>query len=209
MCRKWVEEKARNSVLESKLTNSATYELVVRTGNIKGAATDARVYVELYGPEALTPGALLGAANNGPRASPVPAAACGSPGGSGCLSATADSSGEVRLFDADSTVRPFQRGATNSFTVACYNVGLPARLKVWHDNTGRYPDWFLLDIRVRKKGARNWVNFQCNRCVSVCLMATVFDGCKAHLVGHRLDCGLPAEAALQWEKRPEPHYGGD
>lgn len=166
--RKWVEQKARNSVLESKLTNSATYELVVRTGNIKGAATDARVYIELYGPDALTPGALLGAANNRP-ASPAPAAAqpaCGSPGGS-CLSATADSSGEVRLFDADSAVRPFQRGATDSFTIACCNVGLPARLKVWHDNTGRYPDWFLLDIRVRKKGARDWVNFPCNRCVGV------------------------------------------
>lgn len=182
MRRKWVEEKARNSVLESKLVNSATYKLVVRTGNIKGAATDARVYVELYGPDALlTPGAgLLGgaAANSNRPASPVVPAgaaqqlACGSPGGSGsCLTATADSSGEVRLFDGDSTVKPFQRGATDSFTIACYNVGLPARLKVWHDNTGRYPDWFLLDIKVRKQEARDWVNFPCNRCVRWCLMA--------------------------------------
>lgn len=170
-----MEEKARNSLLESKLVNSATYELVVRTGNIKGAATDARVYVELYGPDAMTAGPLLGPPHTGclltanRAASPVTAPAACTGGGnstggsSGPLSATVDSSGEVRLFDADSSVKPFQRGAADSFTLACYNVGLPARLKVWHDNTGRYPDWFLLDIKVRKQGSRDWVTFPCNR----------------------------------------------
>jgi hypothetical protein len=198
--RKWVEEKARNSVLESKLVNTATYELVVRTGIVKGAATDARVYIELYGPDAMTPGALLGPNRPASPATAAVGAACSSsspgasPGaGSSCLTATADSSGEVRLFDADSTVKPFQRGATDSFTVACYNVGLPARLKVWHDNTGRYPDWFLTDIRVRKKGARDWVTFPCNRyaghndngtCQSVhCLL---------------LPCAATATHELQW-----------
>lgn len=149
-----MEEKARSSVLESKLINTATYELVVRTGNAKGSATDARVYVELYGPDAMTPAGALGhmqhtymlsaAGSTPPPGSPSTAAAVqcasggaggggnssSSPGGGGVLTATADSSGEVRLFDADSTVKPFQRGATDSFTVACYNVGLPARLKV-------------------------------------------------------------------------------
>jgi hypothetical protein len=184
VCRKWVEEKARNSVLESKLVNTATYELVVRTGIVKGAATDARVYIELYGPDAMTPGALLGPNRPSSPATAAAGAACssGSPSaGSSCLTATADSSGEVRLFDAESTVKPFQRGATDSFTVACYNVGLPARLKVWHDNTGRYPDWFLTDIRVRKKGAKDWVTFPCNRYAGLTTTATanVYTACQA------------------------------
>ena len=33
--------------------------------------------------------------------------------------------GEVRLFDVDSHAKPFQKGATDSFTVLCHNVGLP------------------------------------------------------------------------------------
>lgn len=159
-----MEEKAKNSVLESKLVNTAAYEVVVRTGSAKGTATDARVYVELYGPDA--PGPL---AVNRPSSPVTAAAVCagsgsGSPSLSGCLTATSDASGEIRLFDADSTVKPFQRGATDSFTVACCNVGMPVRLKVWHDNTGRYPDWFLVDIKVRKQGTRDWVTFPCNRC---------------------------------------------
>lgn len=83
-CRKWVEEKARNSVLESKLVNTATYELIVRTGNVKGAATDARVYIELYGPDAMTPGALLGTNRPASPATTAAGAACSSssPGGS-------------------------------------------------------------------------------------------------------------------------------
>lgn len=196
LCRKWVEEKAKNTVLESKLVNIAVYEVVVRTANVKGAASDARVYIELYGPSSammtmmmpLT-GSFAGhqaaclTASSSSEAAPLSvrttaAAAAATAGGAagGCLTAAAatdDSSGEVRLFDADSSVKPFQRGATDSFRVACYNVGLPARLKVWHDNTGHYPDWFLLDIKVRKEGVREWVTFPCNRSVSVCVFVCV------------------------------------
>lgn len=40
--------------------------------------------------------------------------------------------------------------------------------QVWHDNTGRHPDWFLVEMRVRKQGARGgeWVTFPCNRWLS-------------------------------------------
>ena len=31
------------------------------------------------------------------------------------------------------------------------NVGLPNTIKVWHDNTGRHPAWFLEYIRIRKR----------------------------------------------------------
>jgi hypothetical protein len=179
MCRKWVDEKAKNSAMEARLINTASYELQVQTGAMKGAATDARVYVELYGANALLPSAahLLAPAA-------AAAAAVGAPGSAGMMlraaatagagppaaatpGGVADSSGEFRLFDADSPVKPFQRGATDAFTVSCYNVGLPQRLKVWHDNTGRHPDFFLVDIRVRKQGAREWTTFPCSRCASL------------------------------------------
>lgn len=143
--RKWVEEKAKNQVLESKLVNAATYEVQVTTGSVKGAATDARVYLELYGPDfcpATSPTATVGTLA----------------GIDGC-----GSGGEVRLFDIDSHEKPFQRGALDSFTVVCHNVGHPARLKVWHDNTGRHPDWFLVEIKVRKKGTKDWACFPCSR----------------------------------------------
>jgi hypothetical protein len=35
--------------------------------------------------------------------------------------------------------------------VSCPTLGLLESVRVWHDNSGRYPDWFLDEIRVRKK----------------------------------------------------------
>lgn len=34
--------------------------------------------------------------------------------------------------------------------MTCKNVGLPNVIKVWHDNSGRHPGWFLEYIRIRK-----------------------------------------------------------
>jgi hypothetical protein len=44
-----VEEKARNQLLQSQLEDSCPYEVQVTTSDIKGAGTDARVYLEVYG----------------------------------------------------------------------------------------------------------------------------------------------------------------
>jgi hypothetical protein len=181
-CRKWVEEKAKNQVLESKLVNAATYEVVVKTGSTKGAATDARVYIELYGPDSCASPTAAAAAGltTGPFAGSSTAAThmqyiqqlqqqqygTLSAGVSAGLASAMDGcggGGEVRLFDIDSHAKPFQKGASDSFTVLCNNVGLPARLKVWHDNTGCHPDWFLAEVKVRKKGSKDWVCFPCNR----------------------------------------------
>lgn len=38
--------------------------------------------------------------------------------------------------------------------VTARDVGLPKTIKVWHDNTGRHPDWFLEFIRIRKRVGR-------------------------------------------------------
>jgi hypothetical protein len=37
------------------------------------------------------------------------------------------------------------------------------KLKMWHDNGGRHPDWLLAEVRVRKQGTEAWTIFPCNR----------------------------------------------
>lgn len=152
-----MEEKAKNQVLEAKLINTAIYEVLVKTGSVKGAGTDARVYLELYGPEYAA--SVMGS----PTLSLQAAATTALSAASGALSSPDGCSGEVRLFTADSAAKPFQRGGLDSFVVTCQDVGLPTGMKVWHDNTGKRPDWFLEYLKVRKKGTRDWIHFACNR----------------------------------------------
>ncbi len=49
--------------------------------------------------------------------------------------------GEIRLVHGDSHQACFQRGALDHFLVTARDVGLPRVIKIWHDNTGRHPDW--------------------------------------------------------------------
>ncbi|KAG1662011.1 hypothetical protein FOA52_009500 [Chlamydomonas sp. UWO 241] len=113
----WLEEKSYNRELEGKLKDLALYEIEVKTGSMKGANSDARIFVEMFGPYDKV------------------------------------STGEVRLVNADSHQPTFGRGARDLFFVTAKNVGLPKHIKVWHDNTGRHPEWFLDEIRIRKRGA--------------------------------------------------------
>ena len=71
------------------------------------------------------------------------------------------SSGELRLLPDDGTrlLPPFQRGATDTFEVSCPDVGLPTRLRVWHDNTGRHPDWKLEHLKIRRKARKRLTLF--------------------------------------------------
>lgn len=57
--------------------------------------------------------------------------------------------------------------------IPCRDVGMPNHIKVWHDNSGRRPDWFLEWIRIRKKGQINWTIFPCQRWFS-----THLDDCR-------------------------------
>jgi hypothetical protein len=78
-----VEERARNQALQAQLEDNAPYEVTVVTSDIKGAGTDARVYIEIYGSD---PDAEGGQA--------------------------------IRLWDMDSEVPAFKRGATDVFMVS-------------------------------------------------------------------------------------------
>jgi PLAT/LH2 domain len=65
------------------------------------------------------------------------------------------SSGEQQLLQpqrgAKAVQEPFQRGATDTFDVSCADLGSPTRVRVWHDNHGHSPSWFLQEVRVRRK----------------------------------------------------------
>ncbi|KAG2432966.1 hypothetical protein HXX76_008694 [Chlamydomonas incerta] len=136
--RQWLEEKARNRFLEQRHAEAGIYEIEVKTGRMKGASSDARVFVEMYSAHEENV-----------------------------------STGELRLLDKDVLSKPFGRDALDLFIIPCKNVGMPNHIKVWHDNTGKRPDWFLEWIRIRKKGAINWTVFPCQRWFS-----THLDDCR-------------------------------
>lgn len=62
--RKWLEERLRNQQLQAEAAARAQYEVVVATSSVKGAGTDARVYINITGCDELsnTGGALAEAA---------------------------------------------------------------------------------------------------------------------------------------------------
>ena len=64
---------------------------------------------------------------------------------------TAPRAGDIRLVDPGASEPAFQRGAVDSFVLHCANVGPPARVRVWHDNSGPHPDWHLQEMRIRRK----------------------------------------------------------
>lgn len=70
-------------------------------------------------------------------------------------------------------VASLQCVATWCYQVTTRNVGLPNHIKVWHDNTGRHPDWFLEYIRIRKQNSNVWAVFPCMRWFS-----TALDDCR-------------------------------
>ncbi|KAF5839075.1 Lipase/lipooxygenase [Dunaliella salina] len=111
----YVEEKARNKMLEQKLNSNAVYEVEVKTGGVKGASTDARVSMEMMAPF------------------------------------DESTSEPIRLAIPDSHHPSFGRNALDIFLVTAKDVGLPRLIKIWHDNTGRHPDWHLEYVRIRKK----------------------------------------------------------
>lgn len=174
-----MEERARTRRLQALLRSTATFEVLVRTADVKGAGTDARVYLRLL-PEKpcevvfQTPSAPASA-----QAAPVwvhPSSGAqrrndGADDGSDPFLArveslvSCDATGcEVQLVHPESTAKPFERGALDSFTVTMHRSGtMPARLQIWHDNSGRRPDWLLADVCLRLQGTEEWTLFPCNR----------------------------------------------
>ena len=63
-------------------------------------------------------------------------------------------------------IRPgaFKRGGVDSFVVASdRSLGIVNRVRVWHDNTGSNPDWFLARLVIRDLQSNSCRHFIANR----------------------------------------------
>ena len=57
---------------------------------------------------------------------------------------------------------PFARGSITSFTLSlCNNIGPLRRLRVWHDNSGKSPSWFLNTVKIYDAFTQEVKTFMC------------------------------------------------
>ena len=65
-----------------------------------------------------------------------------------------------------------QRGATDTFKLHSADLGPLAKVRMYHDNSGASPGWFLEEVRIRRRGegastrahaADKWTVFPCGR----------------------------------------------
>ncbi len=109
----------------SEGVQSVDYRLEVETGDVRGAGTDANVFITLVGSHASTPKTQLVVCFSTVQSDPVPLQALTSP----------------PLYLQDCC---FDRGKVGVATLACScDLGALTRVIVEHDNTGFGPDWFL------------------------------------------------------------------
>lgn len=97
------------AVTEDPRSSMKEYTVKVYTGNLKGASTDAKIYISIAGEER--------------------------------------DSGEIHL---PGRVDSFEIGTTDRFTFKWKDLGKLKSLKVWHNNQGVSPDWYLDMIEVEE-----------------------------------------------------------
>lgn len=57
---------------------------------------------------------------------------------------------------------PFARGSMTSFTLSlCNNIGPLRSVRVWHDNSGKNPSWFLNTVKIYDASAQEMKTFMC------------------------------------------------
>ncbi|GFR78063.1 lipoxygenase homology domain-containing protein 1 [Elysia marginata] len=133
------------------------YVITVKTGDRRGAATDARVYVILYGnSSSSTPATTTTTTASGRRMSKV---------GPQPLkqqqkqSSTEETSGKIWLDNGD-----FERGREDLFKVDVAKKLSPmTKIEVGHDGSGVGPGWFLDYVTVFCPGSGIEQYFPCNK----------------------------------------------
>lgn len=60
------------------------------------------------------------------------------------------------------SIIPFARGSITSFTLSlCNNIGPLRRVRVWHDNSGKSPSWFLNTVKIYDACTQEVKTFMC------------------------------------------------
>ena len=77
-------------------------------------------------------------------------------------------SGKIILNDSNAKKTFFARASVNTFTVSLpRSLGPIYKIKVWHDNTGNSPGWFLLDVNITDLESEQQWYFIANRWLAV------------------------------------------
>ena len=72
-------------------------------------------------------------------------------------------SGDQPLTKSETHRNKFERNHTDIFTFSCVDLGVLNMLRVWHDNKGFKPGWFLDSIEVVEDDTNNRFMFPCKR----------------------------------------------
>ncbi|KAK1803300.1 hypothetical protein P4O66_004084 [Electrophorus voltai] len=123
---------------EEEYYKKKVYEVVTVTGDVKGAGTDANVFVSLYGEYGVTPKVHLASKTDGRTVDADPTLGC------------PDSRTEHGAVEGHPTLcfhsrsrTAFEKNKTDIFRIKTHNVGPIKKLRIEHDNTGMSASWFL------------------------------------------------------------------
>lgn len=72
-------------------------------------------------------------------------------------------SGERHLAKSSTHLNKFERNNTDTFEIEAVNLGPLKKVKVWHDNSGPNPKWYLKDINVTDPEDNHQYVFPCSR----------------------------------------------
>lgn len=73
-------------------------------------------------------------------------------------------SGPISLSDSSSRRILFARGSVNSFTLSLpYSLGRLFKIRIWHDNSGESPAWFLQQVQIEDCSTGDIGHFIANR----------------------------------------------
>ena len=78
------------------------------------------------------------------------------------------SSGEISLTDPFARRKNFSRGSVNNFTLTVpSSLGKLTDIRIWHDNTGSSPAWFLQQVVIKDQQTEEMWYFFANRWLSL------------------------------------------
>ena len=74
------------------------------------------------------------------------------------------STGNVTLTDPQLEKVFFSRGSINNFTLCLgESLGTLEKIRIWHDNSGRNPSWFLMQVVITDLSTGEKAHFVANR----------------------------------------------
>ncbi|XP_068684513.1 polycystin-1-like protein 2 [Montipora foliosa] len=78
------------------------------------------------------------------------------------------STGDISLTDPQLEKLFFARGSINNFTLCVQeSLGSVERIRIWHDNSGRSPSWFLMQVLIVDLASEEKTHFVANRWIAV------------------------------------------